>query len=104
MSEPQITENITVKILGQFGHHPDPIIDFEVEVDALQGIAYDVEYGVRPTIGDAVDLLTRANKALAFRFVPGGPCQKTMDALCATIYPLEDRLIAAAVLKGEANG
>lgn len=28
--------------LGRFGHHPDPAIDFCVEVDYLKGMQYDV--------------------------------------------------------------
>lgn len=32
--------------LGKFGHHPDPVVDFEVEVDALTGMDHDVRVGV----------------------------------------------------------
>jgi hypothetical protein len=34
------------KKLGRFGLHPDPAIDFCTEVDALEGVFYDVEHSV----------------------------------------------------------
>lgn len=48
--------------LGRFGHHPNPAIDFCVEVECLEGMAYD------RGVGDAVpDLEKRLSRALAFR-------------------------------------
>lgn len=32
--------------LGRFGHHPDPAIDFCVEVEIIEGLAYDVKVGL----------------------------------------------------------
>lgn len=32
--------------LGRFDHHPDPAVDYCVEVDALEGMAYDVGVGL----------------------------------------------------------
>lgn len=34
--------------LGRFGHHPDPAIDLEVEVEEIQSIVSDVKLGLRP--------------------------------------------------------
>jgi hypothetical protein len=33
-------------VLGLFGHHPDPEIDFCIEVEALEGEAYEVSVGL----------------------------------------------------------
>lgn len=66
--------------LGMFGHHPDPAIDFEIEVEELQSIAWDFDSNI-PTTEDPARVMERFNKALAFRFVPGGECQPTMDVL-----------------------
>jgi hypothetical protein len=49
--------------LGRFGHHPDPATDFEVEVDALQGMAYDVGVGLQ----NAATLRERVARAMEFR-------------------------------------
>lgn len=32
--------------LGRFGHHPDPAIDFCVEVEVIEGMAYDAKVGL----------------------------------------------------------
>lgn len=32
--------------LGRFGWHPDPAIDFCVEVDAIEGLVYDAKVGL----------------------------------------------------------
>jgi hypothetical protein len=52
--------------LGRFGHHPDPAIDFEVEVEELIGMAYNrrVRFDPEP------DLDARVERAM--RFVVGG--------------------------------
>ncbi|NEI60969.1 hypothetical protein [Rhizobium leguminosarum] len=51
--------------LGRFGHHPDPAIDFEVEVETIQGSLYDVTHGVdhSTTIGE---IRNRIAKAMEF--------------------------------------
>jgi hypothetical protein len=54
--------------LGRFGHHPDPAIDFCVEVDAIEGIAAEVKVGLADR-GAAFD---RASRAENFR-VGGDP-------------------------------
>lgn len=48
--------------LGRFGHHPEPGIDYECEIDALIGMAYD-----RLVMGGASDLEDRITKAMAFQ-------------------------------------
>lgn len=42
--------------LGRFGHHPNPVDDFCVEVDRLEGLAYDVSVGVadRDAVADQI--------------------------------------------------
>lgn len=34
--------------LGRFGHHPDPAMDFCVEVEILEGLVHDVECRIEP--------------------------------------------------------
>lgn len=54
--------------LGRFGHHPDPVTDFCVEVESLYGMAYDrqTKFGAHP------DFHGRFDRALDFR-VGGDP-------------------------------
>ena len=33
--------------LGKFGHHPDPLIDAEVEVDRLEGLLCEAHAGLK---------------------------------------------------------
>jgi hypothetical protein len=54
--------------LGKFGHHPDPAIDFCVEVDALTGMAHDVHCG----LANETEYVVRLDRALAFN-VGGDP-------------------------------
>lgn len=48
--------------LGRFGWHPDPVIDFEVEVEALQGAIFDATHDMG---GDPLALLRRIEVALS---------------------------------------
>lgn len=48
--------------LGRFGHHPDAQTDYECEIDALIGMAYE-----RLTMGGNPDLEDRIGKAMEFR-------------------------------------
>ncbi|MFN3387479.1 MAG: hypothetical protein ACK40O_00995 [Allosphingosinicella sp.] len=48
--------------LGRFDHHPDARIDYECEIDALIGMAYE-----RLTMGGHPDLEERIRKAMEFR-------------------------------------
>lgn len=49
--------------LGKFGHHPDAAIDFCVEVEEIQAMAYNRKVGFdnEPSLDDRIE------KALAFR-------------------------------------
>lgn len=49
--------------LGRFGHHPDPAIDFEVEVEEIIGMAHNrrVGFDAEPTLDDRVE------KAMGFK-------------------------------------
>jgi hypothetical protein len=58
----------TTEQLGRFGHHPDPAIDFCVEVEELEGLAYNHSVGFFPDPG----LAERIDRALEFR-VGGDP-------------------------------
>lgn len=49
--------------LGIFGYHTDPAIDFCIEVDALEGLHYDVSVGA----GDREELQRRVERAMHFR-------------------------------------
>lgn len=49
--------------LGRFNHHPDPAIDFCVEVEELQGMAYNRKVGFDPE----PDLDQRIFNAMGFR-------------------------------------
>lgn len=54
--------------LGRFGHHPDPAIDFCVEVETIEGELADQRAGLAPTMNVA----ERIARALEFR-VGGDP-------------------------------
>ncbi|APU89004.1 hypothetical protein Rctr197k_221 [Virus Rctr197k] len=49
--------------LGRFGHHPDPAVDFCVEVDAIEGLEADVE----ALIAQPEELTARIKRAMDFR-------------------------------------
>lgn len=54
--------------LGRFGHHPDPAIDFEIEVECLLARKFDADHGQPdPTLWDDTAI------AMAFR-VGGDEC------------------------------
>lgn len=53
---------MTTEALGRFGHHPEAAIDYECEIDALIGAAYE-----RMTMGGHPDLEERISKAMDFR-------------------------------------
>lgn len=56
------TNDAPVERLGIFGHHPDARTDYECEIDALIGMAYE-----RLTMGGHPDLEDRIRKAMEFR-------------------------------------
>ena len=51
------------EVLGRFGHHPEAAIDYECEIDALIGMAYDRLTGMQ----EHADLEDRIRKAMEFR-------------------------------------
>jgi hypothetical protein len=60
------TQSTTEK-LGMFGHHPDPAIDFEVEVQAIEGMAAEARAGMEPPFASAGQVRERLAKAMSFR-------------------------------------
>lgn len=50
--------------LGRFRHHPDPVIDFEIEVEEIESILIDCEYGLRDWRAERLD--ERSSKAFNF--------------------------------------
>lgn len=49
--------------LGRFGHHPDPLTDFCVEADCIEGLENEVRAGM----ADRAEVIRRAERALEFR-------------------------------------
>ena len=49
--------------LGRFGHHPDPAIDFCIEVDEIEGMVYDAKHG----LAEYKPVADRIFKAMQFR-------------------------------------
>lgn len=76
-SDPERCGNTKPMRLGRFGHHPDRATDFEVECDALMGLAYDAEHGM----ADRAAVVERMARALEFR-VGGVPsCVNAKETL-----------------------
>lgn len=71
--------------LGRFDHHPDPAIDFCVEVEVLSGLVYEAQFGMTP----AAPVFERIDRAMSFRV--GGD----LNAISAkeTLRQLERQLI-----------
>ena len=71
--------------LGRFDHHPDPAIDFCVEVEVLEGLVYEATFGLIP----AAPVFARIDRAMSFRV--GGD----LNAISAkeTLRQLERQLI-----------
>lgn len=63
-SDARITTTSKVS-LGRFGHHPDPANDFCIEVEAIEGMAYDVSVGLDGS--DDYELYCRIHEAMSFR-------------------------------------
>lgn len=59
--------------LGRFGHHPNPAIDFCVEVDVLKGMVYDAKVGLL----DVETVNERIFRAMSFRV---GGVERTVAA------------------------
>lgn len=58
-----VTTEPTALPLARFGHHPDPVIDFCVEVEALEAEHIDRQAGMAPTM----DIAERIFKAMTFK-------------------------------------
>lgn len=71
--------------LGRFDHHPDPAIDFCVEVEALSGMVFEAQAGMIP----ANPVFERIDRAMSFRV--GGD----LNAISAkeTLRQIERQLI-----------
>lgn len=80
--------------LGRFGHHPEPAIDFECEVEQIESIVADLEKGMRQ--GEPVPM-ERIARAMTFR-VGGDP---GAVAAKATLRELEKRASALSVPVGD---
>lgn len=73
--------------LGRFGHHPDPAIDFEVEVEELQSIATNRMLGLS-TLEEDQQFPRRLERVKDFR-VGGVPsCINAKRALLAQLGEL----------------
>lgn len=56
--------------LGRFGHHPNPAIDFEIEVESLQSRLFDAKHGIsKPgtAVESIVAVLEDIQRAMSFR-------------------------------------
>lgn len=53
--------------LGRFGHHPDPAIDFCVEVETIEGEHFNTKIGFANGTPTADDLRKRVDRAMSFR-------------------------------------
>lgn len=63
-----------------FDHHPEPAVDFEMEVGDLQAEVFNWQHSIPGALSADV-LVRRFNKALAFKFLPGGECQAAMETV-----------------------
>lgn len=74
----------TAERLGRFDHHPDPAIDFEIEVQSIEARLFDAMSGIsKPGIHpeSVADVLLAIQRALTFR-VGGDPsCVSAKQAL-----------------------
>lgn len=67
----------TPEALARFGHHPDPAIDFVVEVEAIEGELADLAAGLTPTM----DIDARIARAMMFRVGANMPAIRAKTAL-----------------------
>ena len=80
--------------LAQFGHHPDPAIDFCIEVEALEGMAYDRSVGL-----PAPQFAERVERALQFRVGgdEGAVAAKNLLRSFAQKHTVTDRIGVAMI-------
>ncbi len=55
----------TQEKLGRFGHHPDPAIDYCVEVESIGGMTYDACADQK--VSALADVSKRIDRAMGFR-------------------------------------
>ncbi|ABS68899.1 hypothetical protein Xaut_3671 [Xanthobacter versatilis] len=55
------------EVLGRFGHHPDPAIDFCLEVEVIQGEAVNHHIGFTNGAPSLDEMVARIERAMAFR-------------------------------------
>lgn len=67
MSIPTTDLQLPEGALGRFGHHPDPAIDFEVEVESLEGEVINFIAGFANGTPSREELETRIFRAMSFR-------------------------------------
>lgn len=65
--------------LGRFGHHPDPAIDFEYEVECCENDAYDLRSSTH--YSDRRKLLVRIDRAMSFRVGGDESCISAKQSL-----------------------
>jgi len=53
--------------LGRFGHHPDPAIDFCVEVECIEGEHFNIKIGFMEETPTLNELRKRVDRAMGFR-------------------------------------
>lgn len=80
----QIEESAGTDSMGRFNHHPDPAIDFCIEVEVIEGMAYDYSVG----LAERGPLADRIFTAMQFR-VGGDPCAVEAKA---TLRQIEQRI------------
>lgn len=85
----------TVEKLGRFNHHPDTVIDYEMEVEILEGLAYDASVGMT----GALQVLDRVRKALDFQV--GG--DESAVSAKASLREIEGKLAALCKSRQESD-
>ncbi|ANK73767.1 hypothetical protein FA04_14740 [Ensifer adhaerens] len=57
----------TKERLGRFGHHPDPAIDFCVEVETIEGEHLNIKIGFENGTPTLDEIRKRVDRAMSFR-------------------------------------
>lgn len=68
---------------GIFRHHPDPVVDFEIEVQSIEAILLDCELGLRDWKTERLD--ERSSKA--FGFISVSPEGQRAKIALRGLYP-----------------
>lgn len=74
----------------EFGHHPDPAIDFCTEVDAIEGEMIDRAAGLTPTM----DIAARIERAMQFKVGGSASCVVAKSDLRKLDFAFRAGLIA----------